>query len=86
MGLHNVPDEAVKAPIDPIKFVIGPPKRPNWGLFAGYLGVEGGPHVFLYFFLSLIHQLDHVLSFWPTRAPLGLSRAHFWEPMGPRGP
>jgi hypothetical protein len=29
MGLHNGPDEALKAPIDPLRFVIGPPKSPN---------------------------------------------------------
>jgi hypothetical protein len=29
MGLHNGPDEALKAPIDPLRFIIGPPKSPN---------------------------------------------------------
>jgi hypothetical protein len=55
-----------------------PPKGPHLGLFAGYLGVERGPLVFLYFFISLIHQLDLVQSFWPPWAPLGLNRANFW--------
>jgi hypothetical protein len=29
MGLPKGPDEALKAPIDSLRFVIGPPKSPN---------------------------------------------------------
>jgi hypothetical protein len=51
--------------MEPRKVHDGPPKGPHWGFFAGSLGVEEGPLVFLYFFLSLIDQLDLVFSFWP---------------------
>jgi hypothetical protein len=47
----------------PLKGPNAAPKGPHRGHFAGYLGVEGGPLIFLYFFFSLIHQLDLGLSF-----------------------
>jgi hypothetical protein len=47
----------------PLKGPNAAPKGPHRGHFAGYLGVEGGPLIFLYFFFSLIHQLDLALSF-----------------------
>jgi hypothetical protein len=97
MGPADGPDGTPKGPEWTRKSLMGPlkvhdlplkgpnatPKGPHRGLFAGYLGIEGEPLVFLYFFLSLIHQLDLGLSFWPPWAPLGLSRAHLFAPRGP---
>jgi hypothetical protein len=81
MGPPDGPNEPIRPQWGPLMFMMGP--------FAGSLGVEVGRLVFHYFFLSLIHQLDLVLLFWPLWAPLGLSRAHFRAPkcpLGPQGP
>jgi hypothetical protein len=92
-GTPKGPQWTHKALMVPLNVHDRPLKGPNVaptglhrGLFVGYLGVEGGPLVFLYSFLSLVHQLDLVLSFWPPWAPMGLNRAHLWAPSGPWGP
>jgi hypothetical protein len=69
----------------PLKVHDGPLRGPNRSLFTGSLRIEVGPLIFLCFFLSFIHQLNLVLSFWPPWdwiwpifGPLGTT----WAPKG----